>query len=72
MSAQLPKLEIAVAEGRTIFTRVLLDGRQLPVTRVAFDTGESLNGMVKVRLEFYADLSLNATGQKLLLTSLDE
>lgn len=56
-----PKLRITVDRGERIFTRVELDGRQLPALRVAFDTGDmrdSATGLVSVKVEFYADLEL--------------
>ena len=54
-----PELRVRISEGRRVFTTVELDGVQIPVTRLAFDTGD-LNardsGFVTVRMEFYADL----------------
>jgi hypothetical protein len=58
-----PKLRIEVPGGRTVLTKVTLDGRMLPATRVSFDSGDVSKhdgGVVKVRLEFYADIELDA------------
>ena len=57
----LPKLRIKIPGARAYLTSVELDGRVLPATRVSFDTGPDLNSMVKVRLEFYAEIELDAT-----------
>lgn len=54
-----PKIRVTVPEGRRVLSTVEIDGRQWPVTRFAFDTGDIAaadGGLVKVRMEFYADL----------------
>lgn len=56
-----PKLVIRVPRGETVHTQVTLDGRPIPATRVAFDSGEvALQGFVRVRLEFIADIEFEA------------
>lgn len=60
-----PKLTIRVRDGLTIFTQVTLDGKQLPVTRVAFDTGDDINGLVSVSMTFLADLDVEVEGTPL-------
>lgn len=57
----LPKLRVRVPDGRSILTVVELDGRQIPATRVRFDT-RAVDGFVKVRLDFYADIEVEAEG----------
>ena len=66
-----PKLTVRVPEqGVAILTTVLIDGVQWPVTRVAFDTGEDLNGLVKIKLEFHGSIDMEAE-TPLAVTAID-
>ena len=56
-----PKVRIEVPRGEAIFTRVFLDGEELPfVTRVQFDTGDvnqqRWDKMARVTITLHADL----------------
>lgn len=57
----LPKLRVTVPNGERIFTKVELDGKVMPVLRVAFDSGDirdNPTGLVSVTMTFYASLDL--------------
>ena len=58
---ELPAFRIEVPSGRAIFGRVYMDGVLLQgVTRVRFDTGEDINGMVAVTVTMLArDLAVS-------------
>lgn len=69
MSVHYPKVRVRVPEkGEAILTTVEVDGQMWPVTRFAFDTGESLSGLVKVRMEFHAGIDFESD-VPLVLTS---
>lgn len=57
-----PKLVIRIPDGRTVFTKVTLNGEDVMATRVSFDTGDAMDGWVKARLEFYADIDVEMAG----------
>lgn len=63
-----PKLRIRVPDGRAVLTSVELDGKQLPATRVQFDTGDVDGGLVKVTVTFYADLDVEVEGVPMAVT----
>ena len=56
-----PHLRVRVPEkGQAILTDVELDGKPIPATRVAFDTGADIKGLVKIRLEFIGSIDLES------------
>jgi hypothetical protein len=67
-----PKLIVRVPEcGEAILTTVLIDGQQWPATRVSFDTGATLNGLVRIRLEFIGAIDFESDAP-LVITSAEK
>lgn len=52
----LPKFRITIPDGRPIFGRIEMDGKEMRgVTRIAFDTGEDVDGLVSITVTMLAD-----------------
>ena len=58
-----PMLHIHVRDGIAVLTQVTLNGEPFNhATRISFDTGEDIHGVVTVRMEFYADIEVEMDG----------
>jgi hypothetical protein len=56
------KLKLTIKDGITHLIKVELDDKPfLGATRIRFDTGENIHGIVLVMMEFHADIEIEGT-----------
>ena len=66
-----PTLRVRSTRPEAIFTTVELDGKPIPATRVAFDTGKDVSGLIRITLEFYGKLDVEVSGVPAAVTDVD-